>query len=169
MELRAFWETTSFSASQDIPRILWNSEFHYLILKSPPLVPIPSQFNPVKFTDAPAQASGILVLTVYFNFINFTFRYSLLFLISTLDSCHSFSDHLHYFVLDPVTSALQPASSHINTSISFTKLKINESCGHTEEIGRLLNIHFLHEPPVQNLQHLLNTNWRISTHENNFL
>ena len=56
------WGAKRFSASPEIPRILWNPKVHYRVYKSLPLVPIFSQISPF---HAPASH----FLKIHFNII----------------------------------------------------------------------------------------------------
>jgi len=63
MEQILCWEANSHSASQEIPRILWNLKVHYRVHKSPSLVPVLRQMS--RFHTLPLYFSNIYSNTIY--------------------------------------------------------------------------------------------------------
>jgi len=57
MDQSPYWEANSHSASQKIPRILWNSEVHYRVHKGPPLIRILSYYNILPSTPRSSEWS----------------------------------------------------------------------------------------------------------------
>jgi hypothetical protein len=62
-ELIPTLEAANCAATQELPSILWNPKVHHRVHKSPPLVPILSQIDPVR--TIPFYLSKIYFNTVH--------------------------------------------------------------------------------------------------------
>jgi len=133
-------EDNRFSASQEIPHILWNPKVHYRIQKCPPPVPILSQITPVD-TLHPTSWRSILILpstprsSKWFLFLRFPTKTLYTHLLSPIHSTcpahlillnlitwiifgekyRSFSSSLMYFFHYPFTSSLLGPNILLNT------------------------------------------------------
>ena len=74
MEHRSSWEANRFSATQEIPRILWKPKAHYPIHNSPITVPILSHVNSV---NTPLSQFLKIQLNIIFLSTPWSFKWSL--------------------------------------------------------------------------------------------
>jgi hypothetical protein len=101
MELNPSWKAANCAATQELPSILWNPKVHYRIHKSPPLIPIPSQINPIH--TIPSYLSN-----TYFNIVHPPLRLGLP---SGLLPSGFPTSILHAFLFSPFVLHALPISS----------------------------------------------------------
>jgi hypothetical protein len=94
MELSPSWEAANCAATHELPSILWNPKVHCRVHKSPQLVPILSQIDPVH--TIPSYLRSILILYTH--------------------PCLDLPIHLHSIVLNYLSIGTTLYRKYIHTS-----------------------------------------------------
>ena len=126
------WEANRFSASQEIPRVLWNLKVHYRIYKCPPTVPILSQIDPVQ-----APTSHFLQIHININ----------------LQSTYGFSKRslpLRFPHQNPVYASLSPIRATCPAHLMLLDLSTRTILGVEHRLSSSLRS-FLHSPVAYSL------------------
>jgi len=157
MEQSPSWEANQFSASQQIPRILWNPDVHYRVYKSPLPITIlyqinsvrapPSHFRKIYFNIILPSTTGSLSLkfphqnpVCIFHFpIHATCPSHFIFLdmitrITFDEGKTSFSSSVCSFLHFPVTSLLLDPNIFLSTLFSIT-LSIRSSLSMSDQVS----------------------------------
>jgi hypothetical protein len=90
--------------NMEISKLITNDILHYVTSRLVTLL---------KLIYSSTKVSDVLVLTVHWKFINFVFKIFLLFIPEMPAGFTYCSDYPHLFHLDPVTTAVWPASLYL--------------------------------------------------------
>jgi hypothetical protein len=61
--MNTIWEAAIFTATQEFLKILWKPKVHYRVHRSPPLVPILSQIDPIHITPSYLSKISLNIVT----------------------------------------------------------------------------------------------------------
>jgi hypothetical protein len=107
MEQSPSWEANWSAASQEIPRILWNSKVHYCIHKCPPCVLILSQLNPVHTPKSHFLKTHLNIILPSTRDINIFNKYQIIFYAELhFSSSKRFNKYVHHMKLNFSTHLL---------------------------------------------------------------
>jgi hypothetical protein len=104
MEPNTTREATSCASTKKLINILWNSEIHYRVHKSPPLVPILTQTNPVHITQSYISKIQLNIIHTYvlvFRMVSFLLAFPLMTHVRFINDIDSNSNTKHLPLLVP--------------------------------------------------------------------
>ena len=138
MEQSPSREANRFSASQEIPRKIWNPKVHYRIHKCPPPVPILSHLDPVH-TPHPTSWRSILILSFHLRLVLpsglFPSGFPTKTLFTPLQTSIRATCPAHLILIDFITRTIlaeEYSSKQIQNSLSISNIFMEKNMDETQ-------------------------------------